>query len=175
MEKTVVLQLKNITKRFGSKVLANNNVSLDVYKGEILSILGENGCGKTTLMNMIAGIYYPDSGKILINGEEVIIRSPRDAFEHKIGMIHQHFKLIDIFTAAQNVVLGIENEKYNLKSVNNRIKEMAEKYGFNINLDKRARKQYTLGTNLIFCLCEQTGAYVLPHIIRIGRKSKFLR
>ena len=137
MEKTVVLQLKNITKRFGSKVLANNNVSLDVYKGEILSILGENGCGKTTLMNMIAGIYYPDSGKILINGEEVIIRSPRDAFEHKIGMIHQHFKLIDIFTAAQNVVLGIENEKYNLKSVNNRIKEMAEKYGFNINLDKK--------------------------------------
>ena len=137
MEKTVILQLKNITKRFGSKVLANNNVSLDVYKGEILSILGENGCGKTTLMNMIAGIYYPDSGKILINGEEVIIRSPRDAFEHKIGMIHQHFKLIDIFTAAQNVALGIENEKYNLKSVNNRIKEMAEKYGFNINLDKK--------------------------------------
>lgn len=137
MEKTAILQLKNITKRFGSKVLANNNVSLDVYKGEILSILGENGCGKTTLMNMIAGIYYPDSGKILINGEEVIIRSPRDAFEHKIGMIHQHFKLIDIFTAAQNVALGIENEKYNLKSVNNRIKEMAEKYGFNINLDKK--------------------------------------
>ncbi len=137
MEKTAILQLKNITKRFGSKVLANNNVSLDVYKGEILSILGENGCGKTTLMNMIAGIYYPDSGKILINGEEVIISSPRDAFEHKIGMIHQHFKLIDIFTAAQNVALGIENEKYNLKSVNNRIKAMAEKYGFNINLDKK--------------------------------------
>ncbi len=137
MEKTVILQLKNITKRFGSKVIANNNVSLDVYKGEILSILGENGCGKTTLMNMISGIYYPDSGKILINGEEVIIRSPRDAFEHKIGMIHQHFKLIDIFTAAQNVALGIENEKYNLKEVNNRIKEMAEKYGFNINLNKK--------------------------------------
>ena len=137
MEKTVILQLKNITKRFGSKVIANNNVSLDVYKGEILSILGENGCGKTTLMNIISGIYYPDSGKILINGEEVIIRSPRDAFEHKIGMIHQHFKLIDIFTAAQNVALGIENEKYNLKEVNNRIKEMAEKYGFNINLNKK--------------------------------------
>ena len=137
MEKTVILQLKNITKKFGSKVIANNNVSLDVYKGEILSILGENGCGKTTLMNMIAGIYYPDSGKIIINGEEVIVRSPRDAFEHKIGMIHQHFKLIDIFTAAQNVALGIENEKYNLKDVNNRIREMAEKYGFNINLNKK--------------------------------------
>ena len=137
MDKTVILQLKNITKKFGTKVIANNNVSLDVYKGEILSILGENGCGKTTLMNMVAGIYYPDSGKILINGEEVIIRSPRDAFDHKIGMIHQHFKLIDIFSAAQNVALGIENEKYNLKSVNNRIKEMAEKYGFNINLDKK--------------------------------------
>ena len=137
MEKTVILQLKNITKKFGSKVIANNNVSLDVYKGEILSILGENGCGKTTLMNMVAGIYYPDSGKILINGEEVVIRSPRDAFDHKIGMIHQHFKLIDIFSAAQNVALGIEGEKFNLKEVNNRIKEMAKKYGFNINLDKK--------------------------------------
>ncbi len=137
MDKTVILQLKNITKKFGTKVIANNNVSLDVYKGEILSILGENGCGKTTLMNMVAGIYYPDSGKILINGEEVVIRSPRDAFEHKIGMIHQHFKLIDIFTAAQNVALGIENEKFNLKEVKNRINEMAKKYGFNINLDKK--------------------------------------
>ena len=137
MNKTVILQLKNITKKFGTKVIANNNVSLDVYKGEILSILGENGCGKTTLMNMVAGIYYPDSGKILINGEEVIIRSPRDAFEHKIGMIHQHFKLIDIFSAAQNVALGVEGEKFNLKEVNNRIKEMAKKYGFNINLDKK--------------------------------------
>lgn len=137
MDKTVILQLKNITKTFGSKVIANNNVSLDVYKGEILSILGENGCGKTTLMNMVAGIYYPDSGKILINGEEVVIRSPRDAFEHKIGMIHQHFKLIDIFSAAQNVALGIEGEKFNLKEVKNRINEMAKKYGFNINLDKK--------------------------------------
>ena len=137
MEKTVILQLKNITKKFGTKVIANNNISLDVYKGEILSVLGENGCGKTTLMNMVAGIYYPDSGKILINGEEVIIRSPRDAFDHKIGMIHQHFKLIDIFSAAQNVALGVEGEKFNLKEVNNRIKEMAEKYGFHINLDKK--------------------------------------
>ncbi len=137
MDKTVILQLKNITKKFGAKVIANNNVSLDVYKGEILSILGENGCGKTTLMNMVAGIYYPDSGKILINGEEVIIRSPRDAFEHKIGMIHQHFKLIDVFSAAQNVALGVEGEKFNLKEVNNRIKDMANKYGFNINLDKK--------------------------------------
>ncbi len=137
MEKTVILQLKNITKKFGAKVIANNNVSLDIYKGEILSVLGENGCGKTTLMNMVAGIYYPDSGKILIDGEEVVIRSPRDAFEHKIGMIHQHFKLIDIFTAAQNVALGIEGEKYNLKEVKNRINEMAKKYGFHINLDKK--------------------------------------
>ena len=137
MDKTVILQLKNITKKFGTKIIANNNVSLDVYKGEILSILGENGCGKTTLMNMVAGIYYPDFGKILINGEEVIIRSPRDAFEHKIGMIHQHFKLIDIFSAAQNVALGVEGEKFNLKEVNNRIKDMANKYGFNINLNKK--------------------------------------
>ena len=77
---TPALELRNITKRFGTKVLANNNVSLEVYRGEVLAILGENGCGKTTLMNMVAGIYFPDSGTIHINGEEVVIRSPRDAF-----------------------------------------------------------------------------------------------
>ena len=126
----------NITKVFG-KTVANNNVTMDIRKGEILSVLGENGCGKTTLMNMIAGIYYPDSGKIIINGEEATIASPRDAFRYKIGMIHQHFKLIDVFSAAENIVLGVSDGKYNLKMAKTRILAMCEKYGFNIDPDKK--------------------------------------
>ena len=109
------IELRNITKTFGN-VYANRDVNLTVEKGEILSILGENGSGKTTLMNMISGIYYPDEGQIFIDGEEVVIRSPKDAFDYKIGMIHQHFKLVDVFTAAQNVILGLEDKKgFNLK------------------------------------------------------------
>jgi len=136
VEKQPIIQLENITKVFG-KVVANHNVTMDIRKGEILSVLGENGCGKTTLMNMIAGIYYPDSGKILINGEEVKIASPRDAFRYKIGMIHQHFKLIDVFSATENIVLGVDDGKYNLKAVKSRILAMCDKYGFNINPDKK--------------------------------------
>ena len=101
---SVAIELKNITKRFGT-IVANSNVNLTVNHGEILSLLGENGSGKTTLMNMIAGIYYPDEGQIFIDGSEVVIRSPKDAFNYKIGMIHQHFKLVEVFTAAQNIVL----------------------------------------------------------------------
>ena len=133
----VALELKGITKRFGS-VVANNNVNLCAYKGEILSLLGENGSGKTTLMNMISGIYYPDEGQIFINGEEAVISSPRDAFDYKIGMIHQHFKLVDVFTAAENIVLGL-NEKggYNIKKATQRVAEIAEKYGFDIDPNKK--------------------------------------
>ena len=130
----VALELKNITKAFG-KVVANKNVNLTLNKGEILSILGENGSGKTTLMNMISGIYYPDEGQIFINGKEVVISSPQDAFKYKIGMIHQHFKLVDVFTAAQNIVLGI-NDKFNIKNVNSRVEEIASKYGFDIDSKK---------------------------------------
>jgi len=132
------LQLKNITKTFGGKVIANQDVSLDVYPGEVLAVLGENGCGKTTLMNMVAGIYFPDEGHIYIKGEEVVIRSPKDAFDHRVGMIHQHFKLIDIFTAAENIVLGLnDGNGYNLKKVNARVSEIAERYGFNIDPKKK--------------------------------------
>ena len=136
MEKQPIIQLESITKTFG-KIVANRNVTMDIRKGEILSVLGENGCGKTTLMNMIAGIYYPDSGKIIINGEEVTIASPRDAFKYKIGMIHQHFKLIDVFSATENIVLGVDDGKYNLKEVKSRILAMCEKYGFHIDPDKK--------------------------------------
>ena len=138
MEKQTVIELRGITKRFGASVIANNNVSLDVKKGEILSVLGENGCGKTTLMNMLAGIYYPDEGTILICGEEASIRSPKDAFRYNIGMIHQHFKLIDVFTAAENIVIGMDDEKkYDIKAAKDRISVMSQKYGFHIELDKK--------------------------------------
>ncbi|MCQ2449426.1 MAG: ABC transporter ATP-binding protein [Clostridia bacterium] len=130
------LELRNITKRFGTKVVANNNVSLSVYKNEILSLLGENGSGKTTLMNMISGIYFPDEGEILIDGKPVQITSPKVAYKYKIGMIHQHFKLVDTFTAAENIILG-NREKYNMKAVNLRVKEIAEKYGFDIDPKKK--------------------------------------
>ncbi len=131
------IELKNITKVFGP-IVANKDVSLSVEKGEILSLLGENGSGKTTLMNMISGIYYPDEGQIFIDGEEVVIRSPKDAFDYKIGMIHQHFKLVDVFTAAQNIVLGLKEEgKYDIKEVSRKVAEISEKYGFEINPDKK--------------------------------------
>ena len=134
---SVAIELRNITKRFGN-VVANHNVSLSVNNGEILSILGENGSGKTTLMNMISGIYYPDEGQIFIGGKEVLIRSPHEAFDYKIGMIHQHFKLVDIFSAAQNVILGLKEEgKYDIKSVVRRVKEISEKYGFDIDPEKK--------------------------------------
>ena len=130
------LELKNITKTCGA-VYANKNVSIDVKQGEILSILGENGSGKTTLMNMVAGIYFPDEGQIFVNGKEVVIKSPKDAFDNKIGMIHQHFKLVDVFTATENIVLGIENEKFNLKESKKRVKAITEKYGFVVDLNKK--------------------------------------
>ena len=131
------IELRNITKTFGN-VYANKNVNLTVQKGEILSILGENGSGKTTLMNMISGIYFPDEGQIFIDGEEVVIRSPKDAFDYKIGMIHQHFKLVDVFTATQNIILGIEDgQKFNLKEAEKRVAQIGEKYGFIIDPKKK--------------------------------------
>lgn len=137
MNKPIALELKKVSKHFG-KITANKDVDLTVHRGEILAILGENGCGKTTLMNMIAGIYYPDSGSIFIDGKEVVIKSPKDAFRHKIGMIHQHFKLIDLFTAAENIVLGVKDGKsYNIKEVNERVKQIAEQYGFHIDPEKK--------------------------------------
>lgn len=136
MSTNAAIELRNITKTFGS-VVANKDVSLTVNRGEIMSILGENGSGKTTLMNMIAGIYYPDHGEIFIDGKEVVIRSPKDAFDHKIGMIHQHFKLIDVFSAAENIVLGLDDGKFNIKQSSKRIKEISEQYGFEINPSKK--------------------------------------
>jgi len=131
------IELKHITKTFGS-VVANKDVNLQVSRGEILSILGENGSGKTTLMNMIAGIYFPDHGQILIDGEEVVIRSPKDAFDYKIGMIHQHFKLVDVFSATENIILGLKDKgKFDIKRAALDIKDIANKYGFDIDPNKK--------------------------------------
>lgn len=131
------VQLKNVTKTFG-KVVANKDVSLDIRKGEILSLLGENGSGKTTLMNMIAGIYYPDEGEILINGKAEEIRSPRDAYNLGIGMIHQHFKLIDVFTAVENIALGLEKkEKFDMKAIQAKTQAICDKYHFDLNLNQK--------------------------------------
>ena len=129
-------ELKNISKSFGS-IIANKDVCLTVNRGEILSILGENGSGKTTLMNMIAGIYYPDHGQIFIDGKEVVIRSPKDALDYKIGMVHQHFKLVDVFSATENIILGLDEGKFNVKKSAERIKKISEQYGFDIDPNKK--------------------------------------
>ncbi len=136
MDKQPAIELQNITKTFG-KVVANKNVNLTAYRGEILSILGENGSGKTTLMNMISGIYFPDEGQIFIDGHEAVITSPKDAFKYKIGMIHQHFKLVDVFDATENIVLGLKDGKYNLKKSNEKITEISHQYGFDLDLSKK--------------------------------------
>ena len=161
MEREIALEMRGVSKYFGS-VVANKNVNLKVYKGEILAVLGENGSGKTTLMNMISGIYFPDEGQTFVDGKEAVIRSPQDAFAYKIGMIHQHFKLVDVFTAAQNIVLGEKNEPkpvddkknafskffakigrkmesglYKKKEVAAQVKEIADKYGFEIDPNKK--------------------------------------
>lgn len=141
MKKTVAKEIsvrfENITKTFGS-VIANENITFDVYKGEILSLLGENGSGKTTLMNMLSGIYFPDEGKIYINGKHVSISSPMDAFALKIGMVHQHFKLIDVFSCLENIVLGIKDkEKADMRNAAVAVRKICDKYGFELNLSKK--------------------------------------
>ena len=129
--------MTNITKTFGS-VVANHKVSMDICRGEILSLLGENGSGKTTLMNMLSGIYYPDAGQIFVDGREVSIRSPKDAFDLGIGMIHQHFKLVDVFTAAENVILGLpEQGRINRKAIAQKVQAICDRYGFDIDPNQK--------------------------------------
>ncbi len=137
MNETIAVQMRHITKRFGSKgIIANDDVSLDIRRGEILALLGENGSGKTTLMNMLSGIYFPDEGEILVNGKPCVIASPKDAFDLGIGMIHQHFKLIDVLTAAENIVLGLGG-RLDLKTASRKIREICEAYGFEVDPDQK--------------------------------------
>lgn len=138
MEQPIAISMKNVTKSFGS-VRANYKVNLDVRRGEILSLLGENGSGKTTLMNMLSGIYFPDEGEISLYGKPVTIRSPKDALDLGIGMIHQHFKLIDVFTAAENIVLGLDegSMKLDKKTINEKVNTICERYGFDIDPNQK--------------------------------------
>ena len=130
-------QLEHVTKTFGP-VIANHDVTMNIRRGEILSLLGENGSGKTTLMNMIAGIYYPDGGQIIVNGQPADIRSPRDALALGIGMIHQHFKLVDVFTAVENIALSMDKgEKFDLRRVRDKARAICEKYQFALDLDQK--------------------------------------
>ena len=133
MQSNVMIEMRGITKHFGS-VVANENVDLTVRRGEILSVLGENGSGKTSLMNMLAGIYFPDAGHIYVEGREVVIRSPKDAFALGIGMIHQHFKLVDVLTAAENIILGLPGKlRLDMREVERDIRALTEKYGFEMD------------------------------------------
>ncbi|MGN0164717.1 MAG: ABC transporter ATP-binding protein [Lachnospiraceae bacterium] len=137
MKSNYAVEMKGITKRFG-RVVANFNINMTVEKGEIRALLGENGSGKTTLMNMLSGIYYPDEGQIYIDGEPAGIGSPSDAFRYGVGMIHQHFKLVEVFNAAENMVLGNTKKKVlDMKRVMAELTEIVEKYGFEIDLKKK--------------------------------------
>jgi len=137
MKETYAIELKNVTKCFG-KVIANDQVNLNIKSGEILAILGENGSGKTTLMNILSGIYYPDKGQIFVGGKEVSIRSPKDSFDLGIGMIHQHFKLVDVITAAENIILGLPGKTIlDMKSVTQEIDALTLKYGFELDPNEK--------------------------------------
>ena len=137
MESVHAVELKGISKRFGMKV-ANDSVDLYIDRGVIMALLGENGSGKTTLMNMLAGIYAPDEGKIFIDGKEVTISSPKVAYDYHIGMVHQHFKLVDVFTATENIVLGLEEKgRLDLKAASAKIRAISDRYGFDIDPDKK--------------------------------------
>ena len=134
---TVAIQMTGIVKKFGD-FTANDHINLTVHKGEVHAILGENGAGKSTLMNILYGLYQPTEGTITVNGEEVVIDSPQKAIDLGIGMVHQHFKLVDVFTATENIVLGInDKEKFNIKKAEKKVKEITDKYGFDINLESK--------------------------------------
>ncbi len=133
---TFAIECRGITKRFGS-VVANDGVDLNLKNGEIMALLGENGSGKTTLMNMLSGIYSPDGGEILIDGVPVSINSPIDALDLGIGMIHQHFKLVEVFTAMDNIVLGVKEKRMKPQILADKIKKICEETGLEIDPFKK--------------------------------------
>ena len=131
MANEVIFEARHMHKAFGPTI-ALKDVDFQLRRGEIHALLGENGGGKTTLMNMLSGIYFPDEGDIFINDRKVVIRSPKDAFNHGIGMIHQHFKLVDVFTVLDNIILGAETTKMGFlqkRAAREKVKALSEKYG----------------------------------------------
>jgi len=133
----VYIKIENLTKTFGT-VVANNNVCLEVQKGEIHALLGENGSGKSTLMNMLSGVYTPDSGSIYIKGQSVSFKTPKDSMALGIGMIHQHFKLVDVLTAKENIIAGQKGRFFLAnKKMSQKIREISEKYGLMVDPDKK--------------------------------------
>ena len=137
MQSNIAIQMENISKTFGV-VKANEDVNLTVYNSEVHALLGENGAGKSTLMNMLSGIYTPDSGSIFIQGQEVHFSSPKDSIALGIGMIHQHFKLVDVLTAKENIILGQKSGVFTKgKDLTKRVREISDRYGLDINPDKK--------------------------------------
>ena len=137
-----VLELKGITKQFPG-VLANDHINLSLKKGEILALLGENGAGKSTLMNILYGLYQPDEGEIFINGKKAVINSPTDAIQSGIGMVHQHFMLIPVFTVAENIMLGQESVKFgdflDRAEASKKILEISEQFNLPVNPNDMVR------------------------------------
>jgi simple sugar transport system ATP-binding protein len=137
MDREVVLEARNVTKTFPG-VIANKNVNLKLHRGEVLALLGENGAGKTTLMNILYGLYHQDSGEILVRGEPVRISSPSESIRRGIGMVHQHFMLVPVFTVAENIVLGAETLKglaLDLDTARQRIRELSQEYNLDVDPD----------------------------------------
>ena len=139
----VILELKGITKRFPGGVLANDKVDFDLRRGEVHALLGENGAGKSTLMNVLYGLYQPDEGEIHVHGKRVSIRSPKDAIDLGIGMVHQHFMLIPVMTVAENIVLATEPKKAGVLLDYDAAVRSAENIArtFNFSINPRARVQ----------------------------------
>jgi len=135
---SVMLELKNISRSFGG-VFANKDISLRVEEGTVYSLLGENGAGKSTLMNVLYGLLDPDSGEIFIDGQKVEIRSPKDAISHGIGMVHQHFMLVNALSVVENIILAMDDTKgifIDKDKMSKRIREISKLYGFNIDPDE---------------------------------------
>lgn len=150
---SIIIETQNLTKKFGD-FIANNDINLQVEKQEIKCIVGENGAGKSTLMNMLYGVLKPTSGKILLNGEELVMNSPTDAIRHGIGMVHQHFKLVPSLSVYENILLGSEITRRGLidrRQEIEKVKQLIEEYHFQI--DSGFRKQLELKKFKLFFLC----------------------
>ncbi len=141
----VILEAKGITKKFPG-VLANDNVNFDLHKGEIHALLGENGAGKSTLMNVLYGLYKADSGEVRVDGNIMVLHSPKDAIHHGIGMVHQHFMLIPVFTVTENIMLGAETDhrakpneqplaKLDRREVAQKVRDLSHQYGLDVDPD----------------------------------------